>query len=60
MFIAKSEVFVFKTKGLEGSTWIKNGAIVKETLLKGISISTPQIRGWSFLVNRIKKTIIEK
>jgi hypothetical protein len=28
--IAKSKVFVSKTKGLEGSTWIKNGVVVKK------------------------------
>jgi len=28
--ITKSKAHVFKTKGLEGSTWIKSGVVMKE------------------------------
>ncbi len=47
---AKSKMSISKRKGLEGSTWIKNGAIVKEAFKysKAFSTSTPQEKGWSF------------
>jgi hypothetical protein len=43
MFIAKLETSISKTKGLEGSPWIKSGAIVKKTFKdwKALSASTP-------------------
>jgi hypothetical protein len=42
--IAKSKMFVSKTKGLEGYAWIKSGVVVKEAFKdwKTFLDSTPQ------------------
>jgi hypothetical protein len=47
MFIAKLETSISKTKGLEGSTWMKSGAIVKEAFKdwKTFLVSIPQEKG---------------
>jgi len=58
--IAKLKVFVFKTKCLERSTWIKNGVVMKEGFKnwKALLASTPQEKGRSFLVNWIRRATI--
>jgi hypothetical protein len=47
MFIANLEAFIFKTKGLERSTWINNGVVMKEAFKdwNALSASTPQEKG---------------
>ncbi len=57
--IAKSKMFISKTKGLEGYAWIKSGVVVKEAFKdwKTFLDSTPQEKGWSFLVNQVKGAI---
>ncbi len=59
---AKSEVSIFKTKGLKWSRWIKNGAIVKKTFKdwKEFLASTPPKKGWPIIVNQVRKATIEK
>jgi len=55
--IEKSKESISKINGLEGFTWIKNGAIVKKTFKdwKALLISTPQEQGWPFQVRWVKK-----
>jgi hypothetical protein len=51
---------IYKTKGLEMSTWIKNWVVVKEAFkdCKTLLASTLQEKGWSFLVNRVRKATV--
>jgi hypothetical protein len=61
-FHVKSKAFIFKTKGFEGSTWIKIGAICKKTLKNGKAFFTsiPREKGRIFQIKRIRgSTIVE-
>ncbi len=59
---AKSKKSISKIRGLERSTWIKSGVVVKEAFKdwKALSTSTLQEKGWSFLVNWIRGATIQK
>jgi len=50
------------TKGLEGFAWIKSRVDVQKTFKnwKALSTSTPPKKGWSFLVNQVRRATIEK
>jgi hypothetical protein len=58
----KIESVHLQNKRFGGSTWIKNGAVVKFFLKvwKALLASTPQEKCWSFLVNQIRKVTIEE
>jgi len=57
---AKLEMFVSKINGLEGSAWMKSGAIMKEIFKdwKTNFASSSQTKVWSFWIKQVRRAIL--